>query len=222
MFYILYQITNVLTGKIYIGVHKTCNLNDGYMGSGKLIRRAIEKHGADNFTKDILEQFDNSAAMYAREKEVVTEEFLSRPDVYNLRCGGFGGFEYLNDGSAQHIARCKLGYAASLAKINFVENGTSCAARMRAENRGIFSKEFVHAWKRNKSLQQLGNCPAAREKARVTQRATFALTGHQQGEKNSQYGTCWVVHEVFGNKKIKKDLLPDYLLQGWVKGRILP
>ena len=81
MFYYLYQITNIVNNKIYVGVHKTNDKSDGYMGSGKVIKRAIEKHGINNFQKVILETFENSEAMYAREKEIVTEEFLSRDDV---------------------------------------------------------------------------------------------------------------------------------------------
>jgi hypothetical protein len=45
----------MVNAKIYVGVHKTSNLNDGYMGSGKIIRSAMEKHGISNFSKDILE-----------------------------------------------------------------------------------------------------------------------------------------------------------------------
>ena len=96
MHYYLYEIRNNLNGKIYVGVHKAKSLDDGYMGSGKIIRRAIMKHGISNFSKVILETFENAKAMYAREKEVVTEEFLARDDVYNLRRGGHGGFEYIN------------------------------------------------------------------------------------------------------------------------------
>ena len=96
MFYYLYQITNLVNNKIYVGVHKTLEMADGYMGSGKVITRAIEKHGINNFRKVILETFDSDKEMYAREKEVVTEEFLSREDVYNLRRGGTGGFDYIN------------------------------------------------------------------------------------------------------------------------------
>lgn len=41
---------------------------------------------------------------------------------------------------------------------------------------------------------------------------------HQQGEKNSQYGTCWVMKDDI-NKKIKKEDLEFYLQKGWIKGR---
>jgi hypothetical protein len=96
MFYYLYEIKNNLNGKIYVGVHKTKDMEDGYMGSGKVIRSAIEKYGIENFTKVILETFDDSENMYIREAEVVTDEFLLREDVYNLRRGGFGGFDHIN------------------------------------------------------------------------------------------------------------------------------
>lgn len=95
-YYYIYQITNLVNAKIYVGVHKTKNLDDGYMGSGKVIRSAVMKHGVENFRKDILEFFDTSDAMYAREKEIVTDEFLLREDTYNLRRGGTGGFDYIN------------------------------------------------------------------------------------------------------------------------------
>jgi hypothetical protein len=41
---------------------------------------------------------------------------------------------------------------------------------------------------------------------------------HQQGEKNSQYGTCWVTKDN-ENKKIKKEELDTYIQMGWIKGR---
>ena len=47
---------------------------------------------------------------------------------------------------------------------------------------------------------------------------TFKYIGHQQGEKNSQYGTCWI----YNDKeciKIKKDQLEEYISKGWIKGR---
>lgn len=96
-YYYLYEIRNNLTGHIYVGVHKTKNMNDGYMGSGKLIKRVLAKYGVENFTKTILETFSNSHDMYTREKEIVTQEFLARDDVYNLSRGGHGGWDYIHE-----------------------------------------------------------------------------------------------------------------------------
>lgn len=49
---------------------------------------------------------------------------------------------------------------------------------------------------------------------------THALNKHQQGSKNSQYNTCWIMKDS-ENKKIKKDELEYWLVQGWIKGRKL-
>lgn len=85
MFYTIYKITNQINGKFYIGSHKTKDLNDNYMGSGKYLKYAQEKHGIENFTKEILFIFDNSEEMYAKEAEIVNENFLSEENTYNIK-----------------------------------------------------------------------------------------------------------------------------------------
>lgn len=94
MRYTIYQITNNLNGKIYIGKHQTKNPNDGYFGSGKAIVNAIKLHGKENFTKEILFDFDTEDEMNAKERELITEEFVSRSDTYNLGIGGEGGAHF--------------------------------------------------------------------------------------------------------------------------------
>lgn len=44
MYYLIYKITNNVNNKIYIGKHQTENKDDDYMGSGKIIKRAIEEY----------------------------------------------------------------------------------------------------------------------------------------------------------------------------------
>ena len=110
MFYYVYKITNNLTGKIYVGKRRSSNpATDKYMGSGTMIRSAIKKYGLDAFHKEILAIFgsDEDAAEY--EHGIVTKEFAAREDTYNLHEGGFGGFAHINDGSKEHIDRCKRG-----------------------------------------------------------------------------------------------------------------
>lgn len=90
----MYEIRNTINGKIYIGVHATNNVDDGYMGSGKHISRAIKKYGVDNFTKRVIQQFDTEDDMYLEESRIVDSVFLLRDDVYNLCLGGNGGWSH--------------------------------------------------------------------------------------------------------------------------------
>lgn len=41
----------------------------------------------------------------------------------------------------------------------------------------------------------------------------------QTGKNNSQYGTKWAYHEIFGRKKIDASKLEDYISQGWYIGK---
>ena len=96
VYYLIYQITNKSNGMIYIGKHKTKNKDDGYMGSGIRITRAIEKYGVDNFEKTILFECSSEDEMNKLEAEIVNEDFIARDDVYNISLGGSGGWDYVN------------------------------------------------------------------------------------------------------------------------------
>lgn len=49
---------------------------------------------------------------------------------------------------------------------------------------------------------------------------TMSEHKHQQGQKNSQFGKCWIHNvERKENIKVKKEDIEQYLKDGWVKGR---
>jgi group I intron endonuclease len=90
--YFIYKTTNLINGKIYIGYHASSNINkDSYLGSGYLLKKAVEKYGKQNFKREILYVFDSQEDATKKEREIVNEEFIERDDVYNLCLGGFGG-----------------------------------------------------------------------------------------------------------------------------------
>jgi hypothetical protein len=102
--YTVYKTVNKVNGKFYIGVHKTDNPNDGYLGSGTYIERAVQKYGASSFVKEILFEYETQEEAWAKENELV-ESNRSNPLCKNLRKGGSGGFDYLNKGISKEEYR---------------------------------------------------------------------------------------------------------------------
>lgn len=92
-YYIIYKTTNLINGKYYIGKHKTKELYDDYLGSGKLLERATKKYGREYFVKEILEIYDQEWKMNVAEKILVVPD---KELNYNLCVGGKGGFGYIN------------------------------------------------------------------------------------------------------------------------------
>lgn len=96
MLYFVYKTTNLINGKIYIGIHRTSNIDDGYLGSGKLLLQAIRKYGKENFKREIIEFVDNEDQLCIREAELVTEDFCKNSNTYNIAVGGGYGSEHKN------------------------------------------------------------------------------------------------------------------------------
>lgn len=102
MIWIVYLTTNKVNNKIYIGVHKTASLDfDGYIGCGVDIfdsnsyknpkthfQYAVKKYGVAAFERTILRSFSNETDALDLEAWLVTKEFVTRPDTYNMELGG--------------------------------------------------------------------------------------------------------------------------------------
>ena len=86
-YYYLYKIINLINNKIYIGIHSTNNLNDGYFGGGRAINKATKLYGKENFKKEILEWFDWKCEALQREAEIVNVEFVKNRNTYNMQTG---------------------------------------------------------------------------------------------------------------------------------------
>lgn len=107
--YIVYKVTNTLNDKYYIGVHKTSNIDDLYMGSGVAIKAAIKKHGIDKFIKEILYITETRDDAMNKEKEL-TFDYVSN-QTYNMKLGRVGGFTKEN--SIKGRRKAELLYGSS-------------------------------------------------------------------------------------------------------------
>ena len=93
--YYIYRITNNINHKTYIGQHKYCKsllVEDGYMGSGIILKKAQKKYGIENFSKEII-----TIAMSRSEANVLEKFYISKErnensyGCYNVANGGQGG-----------------------------------------------------------------------------------------------------------------------------------
>lgn len=90
--YIVYKTTNLVNGKFYIGVHKRNNRPD-YIGSGTILKLAIEKYGKEKFVRETIKEFDSSEKAFLYEKELITNDIINNPKCYNIAPGGEGGWK---------------------------------------------------------------------------------------------------------------------------------
>jgi hypothetical protein len=210
IYYTIYKVTNKINGKSYIGSHKTKDLNDNYMGSGKYLKRSVEKHGIENFTKEILYVFDTPEQMYAKEAELVNEEFIAESNTYNLKVGGFGGFDYINKNKL-------TSYPGRLEKD---------LSKLKLAKQRLDELSNDPDWKQTKSKQisqglkdyyktTIGHFTGKQHSAETKKKLSGPRV-NSTGESNSQYGTMWITNGK-DNQKIKKDI--DIIPEGWYSGR---
>ena len=212
MYYTVYKITNLINNKIYIGVHKTNNLNDTYMGSGKHLRYSISKYGIENFKREYISIFDNPDDMFDMESSLVNEEFILDENTYNIKLGGNGGWD--NVSTPESIKR-----GGTL-------GGLATAKRLKEDVK--FAEEHSLQMKENsKKANIVRNLKIAsgeinpktflgKKHTEETKKRIGLKNASNTGNKNSQYGSMWITNGIL-NKKISKDeVIPD----GWKRGRI--
>jgi hypothetical protein len=213
MFYTVYKITNKINGKIYIGKHQTKDLDDGYMGSGKLLRYAIEKHGLENFEKEIIFIFGNEDKMNTKEAELVSEEFVNEDTNYNLCPGGKGGWGYNNTEEGQKLRefsyeRWSKSGTQKYKLIYETDEEFRCRQKTHLEK---ISKIGIETYRRKYPKSAFHGKTHSEETKQKMKKPK------NQGSKNPQFGTMWITNGI-ENKKIKKDL--DIIPEGWYKGRV--
>jgi group I intron endonuclease len=110
---IIYKTTNIINGKFYIGKDK--HNNPEYLGSGILLKKAIEKYGIENFEKIILEYCANNEELSEREKYWI-KETCAQELGYNIADGGHGGNTY-NEETKEKVSKLFKGRRVSLDSI---------------------------------------------------------------------------------------------------------
>lgn len=253
-YHYFYKIENLIDGKFYYGIHSTDNLEDGYMGSGCRLKKAMKIFGKENFKKEIIKYFETREKASEYEALMVTENLVRNEECYNIKCGGDYGLTtgtiLVKDKEGKFMRvtlddeRYKNGEL-----VNFMVGLVSAFDKEEKKYKLIECKEYYSNKERyitytnglitvkdknNKTLQvsidderykngELIPIWAGRKhtkESKIKMSETHKKNHHQQGEKNSNYGTCWITKDEI-NKKIKKEDLSSYISNGWKIGRYI-
>ena len=144
MVYIVYKTVCLINNKMYIGVHGTTNINDGYIGCGIYSQKVAEwrynnlkikggftkaviKYQYQNFKREILYLYESEDEAYKKEIEIVNEEWINNKNTYNFKLGGkYGGtvkkYKHLQE---EWINLYSFGYSThQIAKIYNLKNSS--------------------------------------------------------------------------------------------------
>lgn len=201
MYGYIYMTTNKVNGKKYIGQHKA-NTFKGmqYLGSGKILRLAIEKYGADNFEVQMIcecaskEELDEKEEYYIQYYNAQTDEMF-----YNIRRGGDRGPGGPMFKGHKHTEDTKI--------------------KMSMNRQGVNNANYGNHWHQSDELKALHSKLSSGENNGMWGKKHSEQTKQLIGAKNSKH--------MKGRKRIYKDNehkivhpseLDNYLKDGWKLG----
>ena len=205
-YHFIYKTTNLKNKRYYVGMHSTNDLNDGYLGSGTILKKSFRKYGRKNFKVEILEFCNDRIYMAKREREIVNETFLEDNMCMNLMIGGDGGYAWKN--KEQHM---KISLKGARRRLWLLRNNSEFKKRYSEKCSESNIEQYKNGTRKNTLPIWTGKKHKEESKIKIGK----ANSIKQKGAMNSQFNTMWITNGS-ENKKMKKDFpIPE----GWYNGR---
>lgn len=139
MHYLIYETTNLVDGKKYIGKHTADKIDDDYLGSGIYLQRAVRKYGKENFSKKILFECASEEEMNTKEIQIINQNIVNNSMYYNLAYGGQGGVIVLKKDHPLYEETCKK---ISETKLKNSAQNSECVKELhRLKKVGMYGKK---------------------------------------------------------------------------------
>lgn len=248
MYGYIYETTCIPTGKKYIGMHKWSKdtLDPNYIGSGKLLTKAINKYGFDSFSCKLLEACDSLDELNEAEKYWIKYyNAVESMNYYNIANGGEGHtcepwnkgkHVPINENSAKALEYGRHLPASEKQKKQLAERRRNIQVtnetREKLRNKQL-GKKCINDGKIAKYISEtdleyylnsgwkLGHLPKDRtdriEKFKITH-YNKDNTEWKQNLSKANKGKRWVTNGII-DKQIKPEELDNYLSIGFRLGR---
>lgn len=201
MYGYIYLTTNLINGKKYIGQKKSDKfLGTKYLGSGKILKQAIDKDGKDNFSVQMLcecfskEDLDNKEIYYIAKYNAQTDR-----NFYNICKGGESGPGGPKFKGHHHNDKTKQ--------------------LMRSSRKGCLNSNYGNRWSQSAELRQLHSKLSKGSNNGMygkhhTQEAKSKISAKNRDSMKDRIG----INNGTTNRYVKNFELSNYLLNGWKLG----
>lgn len=232
MYYFVYQTTNLINNKKYVGQHKTNKIDDGYLGSGKKLKLAIQKYKKENFLREILCFAKDQNELNELEKKWISElNAVESDEYYNIAEGGDGYTQrtFSEEERQRRSETAKRLYAegkiTSPCKGKFGKDHPQYGRKMSDEQKAHLSQlakeRYASGFDKSKIFTKARN-----EKISMTRKKNYAEGKYAirdvSGKKNPMYGQKGELNPRFGVKltEEERDSLSKRVKESYANGRV--
>lgn len=236
MYGYIYETTNLINGKKYIGKHKSNKFDKNYYGSGIGLKRALNKYGKENFKTIILEEINtNQYDLDLRETYWIEYyDTVKSKNYYNNSYGGESeGWYGINK------AKIELGVTKETKlKMSKSQQGYPSYFRLMSEKSRIKISKTLKDWYKSNIISdetryKIGFAMRGKHHSKETkEKISNSLKGRKlskehlsnlskacSGKNNGMYGKIYI-NNGFKNKLILPNELDYYLNLGYIKGMV--
>lgn len=270
MYGYIYETTNLINKKKYIGKHTSNKFDSKYYGSGKEFVKDLVKYGKDNFSIRVLEEVKTEEDLHKRETYYIELfDAVRSPMYYNNSYGGEQeGWQGVNRMFKENPNKWKESRRkASISqtgqnhsketrmKISKALKGKAKSEEHKAHLRNVkktltdeqrhkiglnFGTLGKESYLKGKTLEnsevvrkiakhvkETKNSKEWKETKGVEARKKLSETRIKEGLAKGKNNPMYKVHTVYVSnieldiaKRIKREEIENYLLNGWIKGNI--
>lgn len=209
-YHYVYMIYNTINKKRYIGKRSCiCAIEeDTYMGSGVLLKKAINKYGLENFEKRILKTFETEDEALEYEKHLIDKlNACEDSNYYNIASGGLGGDtkKGMSESQKEHVRQLLSIKFKGANNPNFGKLGKDSPNYGRTvskETRVKLSRSLkgmvkTPEWRQKISKSLSGNKLPDEVKVKISK----SLKGKMAGINNPNYGKKGSLSHLYGKKR---------------------
>lgn len=211
MYGYIYLTTCLVTGKLYVGQHKSPTFDTHYYGSGKILKNSIQKHSISNFTCQLIESRDSKTQLDEREIYWIEYYHTRDPQIgYNITEGGGGVSGYrFSDEVKEHLSITIRNRNLNLPPEHYQKVSESAKGNKMMNKNGVCIR--VHPQDFDRYLAEGWVFGGLKRKV------------DKRGEKNPAFGKSYVKGRVWIHKGkerlyIPREEYPTYEENGWIRG----